>query len=382
MSTPPASRAPAPLVTTEVDGLAVAAPPSRRARTPARPTVVLVHGAMDRAASFGRTMRRLGRHWTWSPTTGAATPARSAAAWPRRWPTTPTDLARVIGLDRARRRWWWSDTAWAARSRSALAAADAPGLVGLARVRVAVARCSTTPLRRGRRRALADRGRREGPPAGAEHFYRLMVGDHTWDRLRGRGPGRPSGRGAGADGRARATCATRRLRSTSARSGSRCWSGVGRPSPAACGRRRTELRGAGAPTRTLIEIAGAGHGAHLIPPRRVRPLLPRRCVRPAPARRASVDARSLTAWRRLRDLTRRDSPGVAAAAFVLSGGGNLGAIQVGMLQGADRAGASSPTWCWAAPSGALNGAGYALAPTADGRAPPRGALAHARPSRR
>jgi pimeloyl-ACP methyl ester carboxylesterase len=51
--------APAPAVRHELDGLAVVR--RRRDDLPAgTPTVVLVHGAMDRAASFGRVMRRLG----------------------------------------------------------------------------------------------------------------------------------------------------------------------------------------------------------------------------------------------------------------------------------------------------------------------------------
>ena len=51
--------APAPLTNAVVDGLAV----TRRrpdGHRPGAPTVVLVHGAMDRAASFGRAMRRMG----------------------------------------------------------------------------------------------------------------------------------------------------------------------------------------------------------------------------------------------------------------------------------------------------------------------------------
>ena len=51
--------APAPLIRHAVDGLGVI---RRRPDTvdPSRPAVVIVHGAMDRAASFGRAMRRLG----------------------------------------------------------------------------------------------------------------------------------------------------------------------------------------------------------------------------------------------------------------------------------------------------------------------------------
>ncbi len=68
----------------------------------------------------------------------------------------------------------------------------------------------------------------------------------------------------------------------------------------------------------------------------------------------------------IRELTRRDGPRRRPrTAFVLSGGGNLGAIQVGMLRAlAERD--IVPDVVLGCSVGALNGAGYAADPTLDG----------------
>jgi NTE family protein len=68
----------------------------------------------------------------------------------------------------------------------------------------------------------------------------------------------------------------------------------------------------------------------------------------------------------LRDLTRRDGARRRLrTAFVLSGGGNLGAIQVGMLKALSERGIV-PDVVLGCSVGALNGAGFALDPTAEG----------------
>jgi len=68
----------------------------------------------------------------------------------------------------------------------------------------------------------------------------------------------------------------------------------------------------------------------------------------------------------LREITRRDTPRRRPRiAFVLSGGGNLGAIQVGMLRALTERGIV-PDVVLGCSVGALNGAGYALDPTAHG----------------
>lgn len=68
----------------------------------------------------------------------------------------------------------------------------------------------------------------------------------------------------------------------------------------------------------------------------------------------------------LRDLTRRDGPRRRPrTAFVLSGGGNLGAIQVGMLKALVEH-EITPDVVLGCSVGALNGAGFALEPSAFG----------------
>jgi NTE family protein len=68
----------------------------------------------------------------------------------------------------------------------------------------------------------------------------------------------------------------------------------------------------------------------------------------------------------LRDLTRRDGTRRRPrTAFVLSGGGNLGSIQVGMLKALTEHGIV-PDVVLGCSVGALNGAGYALSPDAEG----------------
>lgn len=172
--------APAPLHTEQVHGLAVLRrrPVHADADTP---TVVLVHGAMDRAASFGRTMRRLGdvdviaydrRGYAGSPVRGEGRIADHAE-----------DLATVID--------------WAGRGPVTVVGHSLGGTVAVALasgrpdlVRSLMAFESPFPL-------LDDSfdevgggavaiGLRDGAAAGAEHFYRLMVGDQVWSRLRDR----------------------------------------------------------------------------------------------------------------------------------------------------------------------------------------------------
>ena len=164
-----------------VDGLAVV----RRRRPDVGvdvPTIVLVHGAMDRAASFGRTMRRL--------------PDFDVVAYDRRGyadsPHVPgrgtldahaTDLATVI--------------AWTGASSVVVVGHSLGGTVGLAlaergddRLVAVGAFESPAPWLDDSRSSVGggavDVADREGDAAGAEFFYRLMVGEHTWSRLRER----------------------------------------------------------------------------------------------------------------------------------------------------------------------------------------------------
>lgn len=227
---------------------------------PSRPSVVLVHGAMDRAASFGRVLRRLGdtdvmaydrRGYAGSLGAGVAPTLAEHAA----------DLARVADWSGA------SSVVVVGHSLGGtiallLAATDAAGLVGVGAFE------SPVPSLPGYRSdggdlalaAAAD----GGPSAGAEAFYRLLVGDRSWDRLRA----------ADRDIRlAEGPALVAELRDLRRPGG--CpdlgsvrlpvVAGAGAASPAAWRLPAEELvqRLADA---TLVEIVGAGHGAHLSHP--------------------------------------------------------------------------------------------------------------------
>ncbi len=147
---------------------------------PALPAVVLVHGAMDRAASFGRTMRRLGgldvcaydrRGYATSLSAGVAqtldeqaADLMTVAAW------TGADTVVVVGHS------------FGGTVAMRAAESDPRRLIGLGAFESPAPTLSTYRSD-GADLALAaaDSG---GPPAAAEAFYRLVVGDATWERLR------------------------------------------------------------------------------------------------------------------------------------------------------------------------------------------------------
>ena len=227
---------------------------------PARASVVLVHGAMDRAASFGRVLRRLGdtdvmaydrRGYAGSLGAGVAPTLAEHAA----------DLARVADWSGA------SSVVVVGHSLGGtiallLAAADAPGLVGLGAFEAPV---PSLPGYRSDGGDLALAAAADGgPSAGAEAFYRLLVGDRTWDRLRA----------ADRDTRlAEGPALVAELRDLRRPGG--CpdlgsvrvpvVAGAGAASPAAWRLPAEELV-ARVADATLVEIAGAGHGAHLSHP--------------------------------------------------------------------------------------------------------------------
>jgi pimeloyl-ACP methyl ester carboxylesterase len=180
-SLPSATSTPAPATTTTVDGLAVV----RRRRPdvdPAEPTVLLVHGAMDRAASFGRVMRRLPdldvlamdrRGYAGSLDAGVATTLQGHM----------DDLQRVIE---------WSGASRVVMVGHSLGGTIALGLAARGDERVAGLGAFECPVPSldGSHASVGGGavavGEREGPAAAAEFFYRLMVGEGTWDRLRER----------------------------------------------------------------------------------------------------------------------------------------------------------------------------------------------------
>jgi len=251
-----ASLSPASPVTTNVDGLAVV----RRRRDdvdPASPMVLLVHGAMDRAASFGRVMRRL-------PDMDVMAVDRRGYAGSFEGGVAATledhvdDLVRVID-DSGAARVVVVGHSLGGTIALRLATRGDSRVVGVGAFECPMPSLDGSYSSIGG--GAVDVGERDGPSAAAEFFYRLMVGEGTWDRLRQRdrdarrseGPAllaelidlrRPE---AAVDlGLVRAPVVL----------------GVGATS-------RRDLRDTSArlrevlPDAWIVEIAGAGHGAHL-----------------------------------------------------------------------------------------------------------------------
>lgn len=251
--------APARAEQTTVDGLAVV----RRRRPDVEehlPTIVLVHGAMDRAASFGRAMRRL--------------PDLDVIAYDRRgYGGSPHVAGRGRLEDHA------SDLAtvldWSGASRSVVVGHSLGGTVALAlaargdeRLRGVGAFESPAPWLDDSRSSVGggavEVADRDGAAAGAEFFYRLMVGDHTWSRLRERD------RVARRDEGPALLDELRDLRDPDTRVD---LGAVAVPVVVGAGGRSAEhLRRSAAqlqqalPDAWTIEIAESGHGAHLSHP--------------------------------------------------------------------------------------------------------------------
>jgi 2-hydroxymuconate-semialdehyde hydrolase len=137
---------------------------------------------MDRAASFARTARRLrdldvvtyDRRGYAGSLGGGVAPGITAHA---------EDLQRVLD-------WCGSDVvavvghSLGGTIALALAAAGDDRLGGLGAYESPAPWLDDSRSRVGG--GAVEVGRRDGPAAAAEHFYRLMVGDRTWERLRRR----------------------------------------------------------------------------------------------------------------------------------------------------------------------------------------------------
>lgn len=178
---------PAPLETFEAGGLAAV----RRRPVDLAPdavVVLLVHGAMDRAASFGRAMRRLG------DLDVVAIDRRGYGGSVDAWPVGGTGGVRALDLHA-------SDAARVLDDLGAVRAVvvghSFGGTVALRlaergddRVRAVGAYESPLPdLGGGYDRVgggAIEVASEHGAAAAAEHFYRRMVGEHTWQRLRDR----------------------------------------------------------------------------------------------------------------------------------------------------------------------------------------------------
>lgn len=222
--------------------------------------MVLVHGAMDRAASFGRVMRRLGdldvlaydrRGYAGSLGASPATTLVDHAA----------DLARVT-------EWAGADChvlvghSLGGTIALLLAAAEPGGLVALGAFE------SPVPSLPGYRSDGGDialaAAATDGPAAAAEVFYRMLVGDRTWERLRA--ADRLTRRAEGPALVAELTD-LRRPGGCPDLTALRCpvLAGAGTLSPAAWRSSADELAARLAGTGPY-EIAGAAHGAHLSHP--------------------------------------------------------------------------------------------------------------------
>ena len=251
--------APAPQSTDTVDGLSVL---RRRPvhHDPDAPTVVVVHGAMDRAASFSRTMRRTGaldvvaydrRGYAGSLSAGVA---HDVAAHAR-------DLARIID--------------WSGAGRVVVVGHSLGGTIGAALAVVGDDRVVALAAFESPFPALYDSFDQIGAgavqlagevgfEAAAEHFYRLMVGEATWSRVRERD--RAARRAEGPALIAELADLRRRDHAIDPRELALPLL-VGRGSTSSDRMRAgAELLAAAAPVAALVEIAGAGHGAHLTHP--------------------------------------------------------------------------------------------------------------------
>lgn len=169
----------APLARAVVGGLGVI---RRRPASPdpSAPTVVLVHGAMDRSASFGRVMRRL--------------PDLDVCAYDRRGYATSLAAGVAATLDEQAAdllsilRWTGARAvvvvghSFGGTVALRLASSGPDVLVGLGAFESPVP--SLMSYRSDGADLALDAADRGGPPAAAEAFYRLMVGDATWERLR------------------------------------------------------------------------------------------------------------------------------------------------------------------------------------------------------
>ncbi len=240
----------------KVNGLAVV----RRTRAnldPALPTVLFVHGAMDRAASFSRVMRRLvqfdliafdRRGYSGSLSAGVNTTLDGHV----------DDLVEVIEF---------SGSESVVVIGHSLGGTLALGLAARADSRVKGLGVFESPMP-GLDNSYAsvgagaiERGEEQGPASAAEFFYRLMVGEATWTRLRERD--REARR---AEGPA-LLAELRSLRTPSAAIDPLGISlpvllGVGSESPSSL-RTGSALLHAALPCSEMVEIRGAGHGAHL-----------------------------------------------------------------------------------------------------------------------
>lgn len=242
-----------------IAGLAVARRAASEPTESAR-SIVFVHGAMDRAASFGRVMRRLPDHDCLALDRrgyGGSVDAGIAPTLSRH----VDDLVTVIDEATA------GDVRVVGHSLGGRLALEL-ATRGHPRVLDVVAFEPPAPDLDGSRERIGagaiERGLDEGPAAAAEHFYRLMVGEQTWSRLseRNRAARRAEGPALLAE-------------LVDLRDGPSTWQpgDVRVPVVLAVGTLSAASLVAGAHAlheritgSTLVQVGGAGHGAHLTHP--------------------------------------------------------------------------------------------------------------------
>lgn len=224
---------------------------------PALPTVLFVHGAMDRGASFSRVMRRLpGFNLLALDRRGYAgsLPAGICASLENH----VDDLVGVID---------YSGASSVVVIGHSLGGTLALGLAGRADPRVKGIGVFEAPMPSlDNSYALVgggaiETGEQDGPEAAAEFFYRLMVGEATWNRLRerDRAARRSEGPALLAELRSlRTPGSTEDPRNISLR----VMLGVGSETRSSMAKSSNLLQLA-LPRCELFEIKGAGHGAHL-----------------------------------------------------------------------------------------------------------------------
>ncbi|MFZ4667662.1 MAG: alpha/beta fold hydrolase [Microthrixaceae bacterium] len=242
-----------------VDGLSVR---RWRSSSPTDTCVVLVHGAMDRGASFSRVVRRLegvdvvvyDRRGYGESQVGGARADRPA--------TLAQHAQDLVGV-----------THWCDAEHVVVVGHSIGGTVALLASNHPDAVCaalatyeSPLPPLPGYRSDLGDaalvEADRAGDAAAAEHFYRSMIGDATWDRLRD--PDRNARR---AEGRA-LVGELRSLRDTPvdvAGPDVPLIVGVGGGSGAYFASQAIAQCAAAGLDEPMV-LAGAGHGAHLSHP--------------------------------------------------------------------------------------------------------------------
>ena len=248
---------PAPRTDHLVGGLAL----TRRRPAGATTTVVLVHGAMDRAASFGRVMRRLGD--------------LDVIAYDRRGYAGSMEAGTAVDLE-AHLEDLAMVAAWSTPDNLIVVGHSIGGLIALLAARDHLA---CMPLRalgayeapmawigdddRSTGDPTLDVAHRSGPADAAEFFYRSMVGDRTWDRLR------TSDRAARrAEGPALVAELTAVRHPAAPFTFDRITATVhiARGATSAGYLRRAAAEMAAATGTECEEVAGAGHGAHLSHP--------------------------------------------------------------------------------------------------------------------